>query len=263
MRSSVDMATAERQGASSPDGAGLAFLLRWSWWIAIGVALTLLAAFVELSEEVVAGSDEGSSLADVDAAVLQLAARLRHAWLNGIAMDLTAIGSPLVVALFTLTLGAFLVAKGDRRGAIVLAASSLASGLLTLAVKSILERPRPDVVPRLVEVTGLSYPSGHSLASAAVYVTAAFVVARHVPRLPERLVAVVFALTIVLMIGASRVYLGVHYASDVLGGVLLGTAWALLMAVVLRRLDSRTSASNNRLDARERSERRHECATHL
>src|SRR5579859_653577 len=114
MRSLVGMATSERQGASSQDGAWLAFLLRWSWWIAIGVALTLVAAFVELSEEVVDGSDEASRLAGVDAAVLQLAARLRHPWLNGIAMDLTAIGSPLVVALFTLTLGAFLVARGDR-----------------------------------------------------------------------------------------------------------------------------------------------------
>jgi undecaprenyl-diphosphatase len=222
--------------------AWLAFLRRWSWWIAIGIALTCVAAFVELSEEVVGESEGPSRLAGADSMILQLAAHLRHPWLNGVAMDLTAIGSPFVVALFTLTFGALLVANGDRRGAAVLAASSLASGLLTLVMKRLLERPRPDVVPRLVEVTGLSYPSGHSLASAAVYLTAAFVVARHVPRFPERVAAVLWAAVVVLLIGASRVYLGVHYPSDVLAGMLLGTAWALLMGVFLRRVDTSASA---------------------
>jgi undecaprenyl-diphosphatase len=223
-------------------GEWLALVLRWGWWVAIGVALILVAAFVELSEEVAGGGEEASRILGADAAILQFAVRLRQPWLNGLAMDLTAIGSPLVVALFTLTFGALLVVKGDRRGATLLVGSSLASALLTVVVKNILERPRPDLAPRLVEVTGLSYPSGHSLASAAAYVTAALVVARHAPRLPERMGIVAFTGVIVLLIGASRVYLGVHYPSDVLAGILLGTAWALIMAAVLRRLDRSASA---------------------
>jgi len=243
-------------------GPWLAFALRWVSWAAVGIALVLVAGFVELSEELLDTEEQSTRLLGADAAVLRLVAQIRRPWLNGVAMDLTALGSPIVVALFTVTLGAILLAKGDRRAATILVASSFASALLTSVTKSLLERPRPEIVPRLVEVTGLSYPSGHSLASAAVYLTAAFVVARHVPLVRERVAAVVFAAVLVFTIGVSRVYLGVHYPSDVFGGILLGTAWALVMGVVLRRLDqtarghgstggtSRTLPSNSSSSAR-------------
>ena len=169
--------------------------------------------------------------------VLRFIARFRRPWLNAIAVDLTALGSPLVVAIFTVTFGALLVTKADRRGAISLVLVSLVSGLLTSASKALLERSRPSAVPRLVEVTGLSYPSGHSLASAAVYLTAAIVVGRHASRSGERIGFVIYAATMVVLIGASRVYLGVHYPSDVVGGIVLGAACAILNAVVLLRFD--------------------------
>jgi undecaprenyl-diphosphatase len=232
-----------RDGARGP---WLAFALRWASWAAVGVALVLVAGFVELSEELLDREEQSTRLLGADAAVLRLVARLRTPWLNGVAMDLTALGSPILVALFTVALGAILLVKGDRRGATILVVTSFASALVTSVMKRLLERPRPEIVPRLVEVTGLSYPSGHSLASAAVYLTAAFVVARHVSLMRERVAGVVFTGVLILTIGASRVYLGVHYPSDVLGGILLGTAWALLMGVVVRRLDrtARRSAPN-------------------
>lgn len=221
--------------------AWLSFALRWVSWAAVGVALILVAGFVELSQELFDPEEKASRLLSTDATVLRAVAHLRRPWLNGVAMDLTALGSPVLVALFTVALGALLLVKADRRGATILVATSFASALLTSATKVLFERPRPEVVTRLVEVVGLSYPSGHSLASAAVYLTAAFVLARHVSTLPERALGVAFTAGIVLFIGASRVYLGVHYPSDVFGGILLGTAWALLMATVLRRLDRRRS----------------------
>jgi undecaprenyl-diphosphatase len=205
----------------------------------VGVALILVAGFVELSQELFDPTETTSRLLSTDATVLRAIAQVRRPWLNGIAMDLTALGSPVLVALFTVALGSLLLARADRRGAGVLLVSSFASVLLTSATKAVFERPRPEVVPRLVEVVGLSYPSGHSLASAAVYLTAAFVLARHLSSLPERLAGLAFTAGIVLLVGASRVYLGVHYPSNVFGGILLGTAWALLMAIVLRVLDRR------------------------
>jgi undecaprenyl-diphosphatase len=217
----------------------LAFALRWVSWAAVGVALVLVAAFVELSEELLDREEQSMRLLGADAAVLRFVALVRRPWLNGVAMDLTALGSPIVVAIFTVALGAVLFVKEDRRGATVLVISSFASALLTIVAKRLLERPRPHVVPRLVEVTGLSYPSGHSLASAAVYLTAAFVVARHVSLVRQRVASVLFTAVLVLMIGVSRVYLGVHYPGDVLGGILLGTAWALMIGVGLRRFDRR------------------------
>ncbi len=220
----------------------MALVLRWGSWVAAGVALVLVAAFVELSEELLESDKETARLFGADAAVLRFVALSRRPWLNGIAMDLTALGLPVVVALFTTVFGALLLLKGDRRGATILIASSFASVVLTFVTKTLLERPRPAVVPRLVEVTGLSYPSGHSLASAAVYLTAALVVARHVTLWSGRIGAVGFTAAIVALIGASRVYLGVHYPSDVFGGILLGSAWASLMAAILHRLDRGTTS---------------------
>jgi undecaprenyl-diphosphatase len=218
-------------------GSWLAFALRWGSWAVVGVALSLVASFVELSEELLDPEEQATRLVGADAAVLRFVARARTPWLNGIAMDLTALGSTLLVAIFTVSLGAILFVKGDRRGATILVVSAFASGALTIVTKRLLERPRPEIVPRLVEVSGLSYPSGHSLASAAVYLTAAFIIARHVSLVRERVAGVVFTSALVLSIGVSRVYLGVHYPSDVFGGILLGTAWALVMGVVVRGLD--------------------------
>ncbi len=217
----------------------LSFVLRWASWLAVGFALVLLAAFVELSEDLFRAKETSVKLLGVDAAVLRAVARARQPWLDGLAVDLTSLGSPLLVALFTIALGSVLLARGDARGAVAIAAAAFAAGLITLAVKPLLGRPRPDLVARLVEGTGFSYPSGHSLASAAVYLTAAFVVARHLPLARQQAGAVIFAAAVVLMIGFSRVYLGVHYPSDVLGGILLGAAWASLAAAALHRLDRR------------------------
>jgi undecaprenyl-diphosphatase len=210
---------------------------RWGSWAAVGLAVLLIAAFIELSEQLPTAKAGSVRLLTVDASVLRFVARFRHPWLNGLAMDLTALGSPIVVGLFTFAFGALLIIAADRQGAIALVASSLTSALLTFIMKSLLERPRPDVVPRLVAVSGLSYPSGHSLASAAVYLTAAFVIARHMTSVGQRVAAVAFSAIVVFLIGASRVYLGVHFPTDVFGGILLGTAWALLMAALVRRLD--------------------------
>jgi undecaprenyl-diphosphatase len=211
--------------------------VRWGTWLAIGLALVLLAAFVELSEELREAHVRSTQLLGIDLTILRWAAGLRRPWLTGLAMDLTALGSPLLVAMFTFVFGALLLEYGDRRGAGVLATASFASGLLTIATKMLLERQRPDVVVPLVHVTDLSYPSGHSLVSAAVYLTASVIVARHLAAPWERAVAHGFTTFIVVAIGASRVYLGVHYPSDVLGGILLGTALALLAATLLHRLD--------------------------
>jgi len=210
---------------------------RWSSWSAVGLALLLITAFIELSEQLPTAKTGSVRLLAVDASVLRFVARFRHPWLNGLAMDLTALGSPVVVGLFTFAFGALLIIAADRQGAMALVASSLASALLTFIMKSLLERPRPELVPRLVAVSGLSYPSGHSLASSAVYLTAAFVIARHMETVGQRVGAIAFSAVIVLLIGTSRVYLGVHFPSDVFGGILLGTAWALLMAALIRRLD--------------------------
>ncbi|CAN5628854.1 phosphatase PAP2 family protein [soil metagenome] len=220
-------------------------VLRLIPWGVVGIASLLVAAFAELSDELGDAQEAAMPAFAADATILRFVAQFRRPWLDGLAIDLTALGSPIVVALFTLALGAVLLLKSDRRGAAILVLTSLVSAAAVVVSKTLFDRPRPSVVPRLVEVTGLSYPSGHSLGSAAVFLTAAIIMARHFPVRTGRLGSLAVTAVLVSLIGASRVYLGVHYPSDVLGGVLLGTAWTVFMSILLRWLDRRATVRRN------------------
>ena len=211
-------------------------LASWRWLVSrrralagFGAALLLVSGFLELSENVAWRSGEEPGLERAVRAVLVAFASVRRPLLTAAALDLTALGSPLVLGLFTILLAWTLARFGRGRSAAVLVLAAASAGAWTAVLKRIFERPRPDVVPRLVEVTGLSYPSGHSLGGAAVYVTAALLVAARASGARERAGIMVIGVALVVAIGMSRVYLGVHYPTDVLAGLSFGTAWALLL----------------------------------
>jgi undecaprenyl-diphosphatase len=105
--------------------------------------------------------------------------------------------------------------------------------ILETATKNLIERIRPTEVAPLLEVSGYSYPSGHALAASALYLTMAIIAARHLRGRATKVLLVSATCLLVAAIGVSRVYLGVHYPTDVLSGVALGTAWALLLATVI------------------------------
>ncbi len=98
--------------------------------------------------------------------------------------------------------------------------------ILSEAFKLLISRPRPDFFPPLANEQGPSFPSGHMLLSVAFYGSCAYLLGRHAP-LIRRLVLYLLAVVIVLAVGFSRIYLGVHYPSDVLGSTLLGAAWLI------------------------------------
>src|SRR5271167_502051 len=115
-------------------------------------------------------------------------------------------------------------------GALQLVAASVGAGILTTTIKNYIDRPRPEVVAQLIQVSGLSYPSGHSLAAASLYLTVAILVCRHLQRTGHQISILAMTVAIILLVGISRIYLGVHYPSDVASGMSLGAAWALLLA---------------------------------
>ena len=135
-------------------------------------------------------------------------------------------GSAIVLSLILVVL---LVLR-DRLAALQLPAASAGAGILTLVTKNIIERIRPSEAQQLIVVSGFSYPSGHSVSTSALYLTIAILASRYVQHSGAR-AAIFLAVSAVLsMVGASRVYLGVHYATDVVSGISLGAAWALLLA---------------------------------
>ncbi len=206
-------------------------------WTAASAAVFCLWGFLELTDRVVLPGHDDVGLLDLDRRILLAQLAIRRPWLNGIAVDLTALGSPLELALFTLVSTVLLARKRDLRGAGTMLLTSLYAALLTIVAKPVLGRQRPSVIPHLVEVLGRSYPSGHSLASSALYLTAAVIFARHFDKRRERLVLFAFVAFWVLLVAFSRIYLGVHYPTDVLGGLLAGTAWAAAARALLKRAD--------------------------
>ena len=155
--------------------------------------------------------------------------QLRQPWLTPIMESFSALATPVTLLVVLGIAAAFTPVK--RPGW----CNVLNLGLVVLlnqAMKFAIQRPRPDVL-RLVDVSGFSFPSGHSMAAMAVFGLLAWCVWRY-ERNPRRRIALMclFALVIV-MVGISRIYLGVHYASDVLGGFCVSTIWLVLYTKVI------------------------------
>jgi undecaprenyl-diphosphatase len=208
---------------------------RLSWWLG-GASLALLA-FVRITRELIEGD-----VSPVDSAILHAVMRMRTPWLTSAAIDVTALGSVTLVVLFSAFTLIVLLALRDRLGALQLLAASAGAGILTLVTKDIIERTRPPEAQRLIVVSGFSYPSGHSLSTSALYLTIAIIASRYIRHLGARAAIFLAVSVVVIMVGASRVYLGVHYATDVVSGIALGAAWAFVLAGIFTLFGHRSSA---------------------
>ena len=156
-----------------------------------------------------------------------LAVPVGPAWLREAALDVTALGSVVVVLAMAAAVAGFLLTR-RRLGAAVLVCVAASGGMiLNTAIKHLVDRPRPEVVPHLREVTTPSFPSGHAAFSAVVYLTLGVLAARAVPGRGSKMYCLAVAAAATVSVGVSRVYLGVHYPTDVLAGWVTGSAWAL------------------------------------
>ncbi len=203
--------------------------VRLLFWLAISTFF--LGLFVKLTTEI----SEHNRLEQIDKSILLFVEKVRVPAFNGIAVDLTALGSPLVITLVTLIGLLVLWLRQDRDGFVYLVTVSFGAGFWTLMMKHLIGRERPQIIPRLVEVSGLSYPSGHSLSAAAVYLGLTFLTCRHFKSIYSRLILFSVSIGLIAAVSLSRVYLGVHYPSDILSGVFLGASWVFFLTAFFTR----------------------------
>lgn len=160
-------------------------------------------------------------------------------WVQEAARDVTALGGFTVLALVTLMATAMLLIHARRRQALVFATTVALAQALSAVLKTWIDRPRPTLVEHLDVVYSSSFPSGHAMMTPAVYLTLAGILAAGERRRSEKLLLLGGAALLTVAVGVSRVYLGVHWPTDVLGGWTLGAAMALAASLFLHRTDRR------------------------
>jgi undecaprenyl-diphosphatase len=209
-------------------------------WLFVGLGLcVLLFGFVSLAGEVIDGDTQA-----FDTKILRAlrdpadpSRPIGPAWIEGPLLDLTALGGGTVLALVVAVVAGFLVLQTRYRTAIVVAITWCSGELLNAAMKHVFNRPRPSIVPHLRIVYTSSFPSGHAMESAIVYLTLAAILMRASQSRVTKIYILGIAVLLTTLVGISRVYLGVHYPTDVLGGWIVGFMWASICWLAARRFE--------------------------
>jgi undecaprenyl-diphosphatase len=205
------------------------------------VLVLAVTAFIQLAGEVFEGETR-----DFDEWLLRLLRQPDNPriprgplWLMEAAHDVTALGGRTALTLVVLLAMGYLGLDGKPGGMWLVVLAAAGGGLLSTVMKNLFARDRPDIVPHLITVVSPSFPSGHSMLAAVVYLTLGALLARFIVRRRVRVYVLTAALLLTLLVGASRVYLGVHYPTDVLSGWTAGLAWALVCWLAARYLQRR------------------------
>lgn len=202
---------------------------------AVGVFLTLglaLAAVTILLFAATAALVEEGLTLRFDRAVLLWFNENATSRLDGAALEFTALGSAYVTATVAIVASVFFWETRHRYSAALIWVALVGGWILNRILKASFERPRPDLFEWRVPYAGEgSYPSGHSMSAMVVYATLAYFVVRLESTRTLKRVTIAVFIAIIALVGLSRVYLGVHYPSDVIGGFLLGFAWATICAL--------------------------------
>jgi undecaprenyl-diphosphatase len=212
--------------------------------VSVFIMATLLLMFGLIADEVMGGS----SIALDQYIVLlfrsgsdNLSGPIGPPWVREMARDITSLGSIAVLGIVSLAVAAYLLLARSRAEALLVLVAVLGGVAINSLLKIQFSRPRPDLFVPAAKVFTASFPSGHAAISAITYMTLAALLARTTQRNRLRYYFVGVAVMLTLMIGVSRVYLGVHYPTDVLAGWCIGSAWALMCWAIMTRLQQQGS----------------------
>jgi len=192
-------------------------------FLLMGAAIAVAGTwgFAEFAGHVASGNTQA-----FDDAVLRWLGAHRTAPIDAFMLDITSLGTSSVVAMVVGVAALFLWLNQHKHSAILLLLSTFGGILLNNLLKLGFSRPRPDVIPWATTATFYSFPSGHAMSATVVYSTVAYLAARLQQTHKARLAITLVATLVVALICLSRLYLGVHYPSDVAAGVIIGLAWA-------------------------------------
>jgi undecaprenyl-diphosphatase len=221
-------------------------------WLAIGISACLvLLVFINLASEVMEGDTQA-----LDARILlalrdpaDLGRPIGPAWIEPVLLDLTAIGGPVVLGLVVFAVAGFLALQERYRTALVVLVTAASGELANFTMKNLFMRTRPDVVPHLRDVASTSFPSGHAMESAIIYLTLGAMLMRIAERRLTKIYCMTVAVIVTLLVGVSRVYLGVHYPTDVIGGWTFGFVWASICWLVEKRFEPATGVAEERKES--------------
>lgn len=156
------------------------------------------------------------------------------AWMEEAVRDVTSLGGTVVLIFITLSTIVYLLLARKLAAALFVFAAIAGGQILSSVLKLGIDRPRPDLVSHLVEVHTLSFPSGHAMLSAVTYLTLGALLTHILPDRATKLYVLFLAVLVTFCVGVSRIYLGVHWPSDVLAGWCAGAAWAMLCWLIAR-----------------------------
>jgi Membrane-associated phospholipid phosphatase len=202
--------------------------------VAVGLLSVLGLIIVAIVDR--AGSAAG---VDIDRTVLE-ALRVPGAthipigplWMIEAGLDLTSLGGLAVLVLFALIAIGFLLIWQRRLSALILAGGLVGGVSLSEGLKALFHRARPPADYQLVETINASFPSGHALMATVFYLSVAVMLARAFPRQKVKTYVMSVAVVLVMIVGLTRIYLGAHWTTDVLGGWAVGAAWAVILWLV-------------------------------
>jgi undecaprenyl-diphosphatase len=199
--------------------------------LAIGTITASLWIFISITDGVVTqkeyrGMDKNILLAFRTPD--DLSRPIGPAWVKAVSLDISSLGSASVLTLITLLICGYLFLERKFAAAFLIIFAAVSGTLLNQMLKDVVGRERPQIVPHLAEISNSSFPSGHSMLSSIIYLTLAVLLTQTVKTWPTKMYLVGSAFMLAFLVGLTRVIIGVHYPSDVLGGWTAGTAWAIL-----------------------------------
>jgi undecaprenyl-diphosphatase len=228
-------------GASSIDNKTEIKVLLWIFIIILGTLI-----FVIIANAVSEGETNRFDLMILESLRVQgnLHQPIGPQWIEPAMRDITSLGGGTVIVIITVIVVGFLLLQKNYNAMWLILIATIGGALVGLGLKELMGRERPPEIFHLVYVNTLSFPSGHSMISAVVYLTQAFLLSRIQKKKSIRVYIIMVALILTFLIGISRVYLGVHYPTDVFAGWSIGFAWAFLCWFVVWYIQERKTIHN-------------------